>query len=118
MSQKLPPELLQAVLEYASVIRRDGEYISRIAKTDSRYTILQTIPTKKIIYLDGTRAVHVSFSNRKGSITYYEPGSTKVRCFYTYYMSIHYRNCYCRRENPIHYHIDLNQKIDIYNYNY
>jgi hypothetical protein len=109
MLQKLPSELLQMVLDYASAIYRDGEYISRIAKTDPRYEILKTIPTKKISScLKGMKTVHVFFSKQKGSITYYEPVSTKVCCFYAYYLS----SSSHRRANPMHYYIDLNQKID------
>jgi hypothetical protein len=44
MFQKLPPELLQIVLEYASVKCRNGEYFSQIVKTDQRYDLLKTIP--------------------------------------------------------------------------
>ena len=44
MFHKLPPELFQIILEYASVKYRNGEYISRIEKTDARYDLLKTIP--------------------------------------------------------------------------
>ena len=43
MFHELPPELFQIILEFASVKRRNGEYISQIPTNDARYGILKTI---------------------------------------------------------------------------
>ena len=68
MFQKLLPELIHIVSEYATMKYRNGEYCSQIEKTDARYDILKTIPpivlandNKGIyccVYLSETASIH------------------------------------------------------------
>jgi hypothetical protein len=91
MFHKLPPELLQIVLEYASVKCRNGEYISQLEKTDARYNILRTIPP--IVFANDDNHYYYCVNlGKKACIKYfseeykikYNVSSYKFRGHYTY----------------------------------
>ena len=47
MFEKLPQEIVDKILEYTGKIKlRNGRYMNQISKTDTRYDLLKTIPTK------------------------------------------------------------------------
>jgi hypothetical protein len=122
MFQKLPPELLQMVLDYASVIRRDGEYISRIEKTDPRYTILKTIPTKIITHITNSMTYdidpikryksHVVFPNHKGYITYYEVDTINRPDLFNFYSYTLHRFDYSEGSKSLYYIKDLHHRFN------
>ena len=70
--QRLPIEIVQYILTYEGTIlkERNGKYMKQILKTDERYEIFKTIPTKDVIFNHHIGAyVHVRFTNNKYLMT-------------------------------------------------